>query len=66
MNRRDTLLPLAAKALERAICLIKQEAEAATLEALSAKDDNRNLWGQSLGTHIVDDFGTLVPVKGRD
>lgn len=37
MNRRDTLLPLAAKALEKAICLIKQEAEAATLEALSAK-----------------------------
>lgn len=36
MNRSDTLLPLAAKALEKAICLIKQEAEAATLEAQTA------------------------------
>lgn len=38
MSRRDVPLTVAAKALEKAIRLLKQEAEAATLEALSAKD----------------------------
>lgn len=38
MSRRDVPFSVAAKTLEKAIRQLKQEAEAATLEALSAKD----------------------------
>lgn len=131
MSRLDLHLSVATKTLEKAIRLIRQEAEAATLEALSAKDGivvlrdvdrgtlrihtrgdsmeitddngfcldlyrrrfepeswrgvgymrgrwrpgqwavtetradgNGRLWSCELGAHIIDDFGTLVPVEG--
>lgn len=38
MSRRDLPISVAAKTLEKAVRLIKLEAEAATLEALSAKE----------------------------
>ena len=132
MSRRDLPLSVATKTLEKAIRLIKEEAEAATLKQLSEKDGivvlhdrerettvvhtflgggmeitDRNgfrlelhrqrfepeswrgvahmrgywrpgqwqvteertdakgrSWVCELGAHIVDDFGTLVPVEG--
>jgi hypothetical protein len=57
MSRRNVPLTVAAKALEKAIRLIQQEAEAATLEALSARDGIVVLRDCDIGTARTHIFG---------